>query len=54
MHYFYVLYSLKDEKLYKGYSADLGQRFLKHHMGGTELIHLLIQKGIYRSRSKIE
>lgn len=35
MFYFYVLYSLKDHKLYKGYSADIGSRFLKHQAGGT-------------------
>ena len=35
MFYFYVLYSLKDGKLYKGYSANLAQRFLKHQAGGT-------------------
>ena len=35
MFYFYVLYSLKDGKLYKGYSSNLGDRFLKHQAGGT-------------------
>ena len=34
-HYFYVLYSLKDNKLYKGYSSDLPNRFLRHAAGGT-------------------
>ena len=33
--YFYVLYSLKDNKLYKGYSADIGKRLIKHNAGGT-------------------
>ena len=33
--YFYVLYSLKDDKLYKGYSADIGKRLIKHNAGGT-------------------
>jgi hypothetical protein len=28
MFYFYVLYSLKDHKLYKGYSADIGSSSL--------------------------
>lgn len=36
MYYFYVLYSLKDGKLYKGVSSDVGNRFLKHSMGGTQ------------------
>jgi putative endonuclease len=35
MHFFYVLYSLKDHKLYKGYSSDIGKRFIKHINGGT-------------------
>jgi len=34
-HWFYVLYSLKDHKLYKGICSDIGSRFLKHAMGGT-------------------
>ena len=34
-HWFYVLYSLKDGKLYKGTCADIGNRFLTHVMGGT-------------------
>ena len=35
MFYFYVLYSLKDHKLYKGYSADIAKRFIKHNQGGN-------------------
>ena len=35
MFYFYVLYSLKDHKLYKGYSSNIASRFLKHFNGGT-------------------
>ena len=35
MYYFYVLYSLKDGKLYKGTTSDLGDRYLRHNMGGT-------------------
>ena len=35
MYYFYVLYSLKDGKLYKGYSSNIGDRFIKHQGGGT-------------------
>jgi putative endonuclease len=35
MFYFYVLYSLKDEKLYKGVSANLLKRILQHNAGMT-------------------
>lgn len=35
MYYFYVLYSLKDHKLYKGYSTNFPKRFLKHTNGGV-------------------
>jgi len=35
MYYFYVLYSLKDNRLYKGYSADPGARYLRHLSGGV-------------------
>ncbi len=33
MFYFYVLYSLKDNRLYKGASADLPKRVLQHNAG---------------------
>ena len=35
MYYFYVLYSLRDGRLYKGYTSDLGQRYGKHQTGGV-------------------
>jgi len=35
MYYFYVLYSLKDHRLYKGYSEEPGARFLRHQSGGV-------------------
>ena len=35
MHYFYVLYSLKDNRLYKGATADLPKRILQHNNGRT-------------------
>ena len=35
MHYFYILYSLKDGRFYKGYSTDIGKRFLAHKNGQT-------------------
>ena len=30
----YILYSLKDHKLYKGYTADIGASSIKHQAGG--------------------
>ena len=36
MYYFYVLFSLKDHMLYKGFSADMGKRFLKHASGANK------------------
>mgnify|MGYP001191602557 CR=1 FL=1 len=35
MYYFYVLYSIKDHKLYKGFSGDIPSRLLKHFNGGV-------------------
>ncbi|PHN06898.1 GIY-YIG nuclease family protein [Flavilitoribacter nigricans] len=35
MYYFYVLYSLKDGRLYKGSTGDIGQRLIRHNAGGT-------------------
>ena len=35
MYFFYVLYSLRDGKLYKGYTSELGQRYMKHNQGGV-------------------
>ncbi len=35
MFYFYVLYSLKDDGLYKGYSHNVSERFIKHLAGGV-------------------
>jgi putative endonuclease len=36
MYYFYVLYSLKDHLLYKGFSANFPNRFIKHNAGGNK------------------
>ena len=33
MYYVYVLKSLKDKKIYTGYSSDLKRRFLQHQLG---------------------
>jgi len=33
MFYTYILYSLKDTKLYYGYTKDLAQRFEQHNKG---------------------
>ncbi|MCB9321046.1 MAG: GIY-YIG nuclease family protein [Lewinellaceae bacterium] len=35
MYFFYVLYSLNDHKLYKGFSGDIPFRLLKHFNGGV-------------------
>ncbi|MEL7159774.1 MAG: GIY-YIG nuclease family protein [Bacteroidota bacterium] len=35
MYYFYVLYSLKDHRLYKGTTSDVGKRLIRHNAGGT-------------------
>jgi putative endonuclease len=34
-YWFYVLYSLKDHKLYKGTCADVGARYLSHCCGAA-------------------
>lgn len=36
MHYLYILYSLKDHKLYKGTCADVVKRFVRHNSGGNK------------------
>ncbi|MCR9102446.1 MAG: GIY-YIG nuclease family protein, partial [bacterium] len=35
MHYFYVLYSLKDNRLYKGSTSNLLRRVEQHNAGAT-------------------
>ncbi|HEY9114213.1 MAG TPA: GIY-YIG nuclease family protein [Bacteroidales bacterium] len=36
MHFVYVLFSLKDHKLYKGYTSNLQNRLIKHNTGGSK------------------
>ena len=36
MHFIYILYSLKDHKLYKGYTSNLENRLKKHNSGGSK------------------
>jgi len=36
MYFVYVLYSLKDNKLYKGSSSDVSKRLLRHNSGGNK------------------
>ena len=36
MYYFYILYSLKDHRLYKGSSEDFPKRFIRHNTGGNK------------------
>ncbi len=33
MYYIYILYSLKDKKLYKGFTTDLNRRLKEHNSG---------------------
>jgi putative endonuclease len=35
MHYVYVLYSLKDQRLYKGSTSDISKRLLRHNRGSN-------------------
>jgi putative endonuclease len=36
MHFVYILYSLKDHKLYKGYTSNIQNRLAKHNSGGSK------------------
>ena len=36
MYYVYVLYSLKDHRLYKGFTSNIHNRLLKHNSGGSK------------------
>lgn len=36
MHFVYVLYSLKDNKLYKGSTSNIQKRILRHNSGGNK------------------
>jgi len=36
MYFFYVLYSLKDFRLYKGTTSDIAMRFIRHNSGGNK------------------
>jgi len=36
MYYAYVLYSLKDHRLYKGVTSDIASRFNRHNSGGNK------------------
>ena len=36
MYYFYILYSLKDHRLYKGSCSDFPKRFIRHNSGGNK------------------
>lgn len=50
------MYSLKDHKLYKGYSSDPAKRFLKHNAGGNSSTKnrrplVLIHLEVFKSKS---
>ena len=36
MNFVYVLYSLKDHKLYKGFTTNIENRLKKHNSGGSK------------------
>ena len=36
MHFVYVLYSLKDHRLYKGSTSNIQKRLLRHNSGGSK------------------
>ena len=36
MHFVYILYSLKDHKLYKGITSNIMNRLRKHNSGGSK------------------
>ncbi len=36
MHFIYVLYSLKDHKLYKGSTSNIQKRIIRHNSGGNK------------------
>ncbi|MFQ5335776.1 MAG: GIY-YIG nuclease family protein [Flavobacteriales bacterium] len=38
MHFVYVLYSLKDHRLYKGCTENIMNRLKKHNSGGSKSI----------------
>jgi len=35
MYFVYVLYSLKDYRLYKGFTSNIQKRLIKHNSGGS-------------------
>ncbi|MBI9037694.1 MAG: GIY-YIG nuclease family protein [Bacteroidales bacterium] len=35
MHFVYVLYSMKDHRLYKGATSNIQKRLIKHNSGGS-------------------
>ena len=36
MHFVYVLYSLKDHRLYKGSTSNIQKRLIRHNSGGSK------------------
>ena len=36
MHFVYVLYSLRDHKLYKGSTSNIQKRIIRHNSGGSK------------------
>ena len=53
----YVLYSLKDHRLYKGTTNNLAKRFIRHNSGGNKSTahrkpFVLIHSEIFESKSE--
>ena len=44
MHFVYVLYSLKDNRLYKGYTSNIQNRLLRHNSGGSTSTVILLKR----------
>ena len=60
MYYFYVLKSLKDGKLYKGYSQNVRNRLLAHNSGKVRAtknrkpFKIIYQEGFNTEKEAIE
>ncbi len=57
MYTLYVLYSLKDHKLYKGTTSELVTRFIRHNSGGNKSTahrkpFVLIHTEIFETKSE--
>ncbi|MCD4774360.1 MAG: GIY-YIG nuclease family protein [Bacteroidales bacterium] len=44
MHFVYVLYSLKDYRLYKGSTSNIQKRLIRHNSGGSTSTAILLKR----------